>query len=57
MFLKKKNMGTILTKFKVIESEVKMVYEVKTWILGLELFEIILIYQKKERNCFFFFKN
>lgn len=55
MFLKKKNMGTIWTKFKVIESEVKMVYEVKTWILGLELFEIILIYQKKKEIDFFFF--
>lgn len=45
MFLKKKK-GSILIKFKVIESEVKMVYEDKTWILELELFEIRLIYQK-----------
>lgn len=29
--------GTILTKFKVIEGEVKMVYEVKTWMMDLRI--------------------
>lgn len=44
-----------MTKFKVIESEVKMVYEVKTWILELELFEKNLVNLPKKKVFFFIF--